>query len=178
MIVVQLLDTAMLKALVRRLLTADPDVLAACVTGGLTLLAAIITAGFLYRSTMIIARRNLLVETVTKERATWRSELRAAALELSDATLHAVAQPNPNSIAKVHRWRLAITLRLNPSRAAKHWLDSDISDTLLSLELALKRQQQVEAHTQLLRFETKVQELLKQEWEKSKAEARSGKLER
>ena len=45
----------MLQALIRRLLTADPNVLAACVTGRLTLLGAIITAGLLYRSTMIIA---------------------------------------------------------------------------------------------------------------------------
>lgn len=168
----------MLRSLLRRLLTADPDVLAACVTGGLALLGAILTAGLLYRSTMIIARRNLLVETVTKERATWRSELRAAVLELSDATHSAIARFDANSIAKVHRWRLAISLRLNPSRADKHRLDREISDVLHELELALERQRHVEARTQLLAVEKKVQELLKQEWDKSKAEARTGKLER
>jgi len=89
----------MLQALIRRILTANPDVLAACVNGGLTLLNAIIAAGLLYRSTAMIARRNLLVETVIKERAIWRSELRTAVLELSDATHSAIAQPGPNSIA-------------------------------------------------------------------------------
>jgi hypothetical protein len=168
----------MLQALIRRLLTADPNVLAACVTGGLTLLGAIITAGLLYRSTMIIARRNLLVETVTKERAIWRSELRTAVLELSDATHSAIARSDSNSIAKVHRGRLAIVLRMNPSRADQHRLDRDISDALQALEQALERQKHVEARTQLLRVEKEVQKLLKQEWDKSKTEARTGKLER
>lgn len=168
----------MLQAVLRRLLTADPDVLAACVTGGLTLLGAIVTAGLLYRSTMIIARRNLLVETVTKERATWRSELRAAVLELSDATHSAINSFDANSIARVHRWRLAISLRLNPSRADKHQLDRRISDALHALELALERQRHVEARTQLLQVEVNVRKLLKQEWDKSKTEARTGKLER
>lgn len=168
----------MLHALLNRLLTANPDVLAACVTGGLTLFGAVITAGLLYRSTMKIARRNLLVETVTKERATWRSELRAAMLELSDATHSTIAGADPNSIATVHRWRLAIILRLNPSRAEKDWLDRDISDALQALQLALERQQHMEACTQLLQVERKVQKLLKQEWDKSKTEARTGKFER
>ena len=99
-------------------------------------------------------------------------------LELSDATHSAIARSDPNSIAKVHRGRLAIVLRMNPSRADQHRLDRDISDALQALELALERQKHVEARTQLLRVEKEVQKLLKQEWDKSKTEARTGKLER
>jgi len=67
---------------------------------------------------------------------------------------------------------------MNPSRADQHRLDRDISDALQALELALERQKHVEARTQLLRVEKEVQKLLKQEWDKSKTEARTGKLER
>lgn len=168
----------MIQAFVNRILSADADILAAYVTGGLTLIGATITAWLLYRSTMIIARRNLLVETVTKERAAWRQEVRAATLELSRTVLSSIGQASLSSTTAVHQQRLAITLRLNPSRADKHRLDREISDALHALELALERQQQVEARTQLRLVEEKVQKLLKQEWDKSKKEARTGKLER
>lgn len=168
----------MFTALIKRFLSADPDVLVAYVTGGLTLVGVIITAGLLYRSTMVIARRNLFVETVTKERATWRSEMRAATLELSEAAVSSITRRDTIATAKFHRQRMAISLRLNPSRADKHRLDREISDALHAMELALERGLNVEARTQLCLVEALVQELLKQEWDKSKTEAKTGKIER
>lgn len=173
----------MLDTLASYLFPADPQLRAVgmaligtLATAGLALAGAVVAACLLYRSTISVARRNLLVGTVTAERAVWRSDLRAATVELSEATLLALDNPTVELLAKAHRQRLAVRLRLNPSRSDKHRLDREISDALHALGLALQLHRGVEVHTQLLKVETTVQQLLKQEWDKSKGEAKTGVL--
>lgn len=134
---------------------ASPDVKAALIT----LLGAVLAAWWLYRSTLVVARRNLLVGTVTTERATWRSELRNASLDLADAAIAALNRPGVDRRAAVHRYGLAIRLRLNPSRADDHLLDREITDAIQALELALERDQMLEARMQLGIIENRVQRL-------------------
>lgn len=169
----------MLDTLSTYIFSTDAQVRAAGVTFIGTLITAFLAllgAWLLYRSTISVARRNLLVATVTAERAVWRSDLRIATVELSEVTLLALDKPTVEMLAEAHRKRLEIKLRLNPSRADEHRLDREISDALHALGLALERAKAIEARTQLLKVETLVQELLKQEWDKSKREANSGEL--
>lgn len=125
--------------------------------------------------------KTVFVDTVTRERATWRSELRAAAASLI-ALLRASGAGSEFELLEVHRLRSEIVLRLNPAgRSAdqavrdKHPHDHDIH-TILG-ELWTDSGKPREAHTELAaRLERSVQELLKQEWSVSKSEAITGEI--
>jgi hypothetical protein len=159
--------------MIQSLLAASPEVKAALIT----VIGAVSGAWLLYLSTIRVARKNLFVTTVTADRTRWRAELREATGNLIEIALIALATPDVANIATMNRHRVSIRLRLNPSRAPEHALDMSISDALRDLGPAVNAQRQIEVYTLLTTIETKVQALLKQEWEKSKREADSGRLE-
>jgi hypothetical protein len=155
------------------LLTASPEVKAALIA----VVGAGLGAWLLYVSTIRVARKNLFVTTVTADRSKWRAELREATGSLVETALVALAAPDSTNIASMNRNRVSIRLRLNPSRTPKHALDTAILDALHELVPAVNAQHQVQVYTLLSTIESQVQALLKQEWEKSKREAGSGKLQ-
>ncbi|MDF7776017.1 hypothetical protein P1X14_12230 [Sphingomonas sp. AOB5] len=150
----------------------SPEVAAALITVS----GAILGAWLLYMSTIAVARKNLFVTTVTTERAKWREELRKATGALYPAVRAALETRTAETLGALDEQRIAIRLRLNPSREEKHKLDIAISDALQALILAVERNDPIEAYTRLELIESNVQQLLKQEWDKSKGEARSGEL--
>ena len=125
--------------------------------------------------------KTVFVDTVTKERATWRSELRAATASLI-ALLRVPGAGSELGLIEVHRLRAEIVLRLNPAGRSvdhevrdKHPHDRDLHRILD--ELWTDSGTPREAHTELAaRLERSVQELLKQEWSVSKREAITGKI--
>lgn len=125
--------------------------------------------------------KTVFVDTVTKERATWRSDLRAAAASLV-ALLRASGAGNKFDLLEAHRLRAEIVLRLNPAgRSAdqavrdKHPHDRDLH--MILDELWTDSGTPRETHTELAaRLERSVQELLKQEWSVSKREAITGEI--
>jgi hypothetical protein len=70
--------------------------------------------------------------------------------------------------------RVAIRLRLNPN--PEHRLDKAILDSMSRVAKLPSADGNVDADGELEVIESNVQALLKQEWEKSKEEARKGKL--
>lgn len=125
--------------------------------------------------------KTVFVETVTKERAIWRAELRAAAASLI-ALLRAPVAGSKRNALEVHRLRAEIVLRLNPTGRSvdqavrdKHPHDRDLQEILDELwnDSGTSRK----AHTDLAaRLERSMQELLKQEWSVSKREAITGEI--
>lgn len=137
---------------------------------------ACIAAAILYRSTMLVARRSLFVANVTAERASWRQDLRVAVGDLVESTRLAIKAPSDARIAEFHKHRVAVRLRLNPSLQEKHILDRLIRRSLKDLARAVERREQVPAEAALENIEANVQRLLKQEWDKSKDEAKAGEM--
>lgn len=140
------------------------------------LLGAVLAAILLYRSTIGVARRNLLVGTVTKERAQWREDMRLAVSRLVAVAAAMPSSPSREQMAEFDRLRVEIRLRLNPSRMEKDFLDQHILEALKELRSALLASRIVHADLQIETIERSVQQLIKNEWEVSKHEARSGKL--
>ncbi|AHE57334.1 hypothetical protein [Sphingomonas sanxanigenens] len=125
--------------------------------------------------------KTVFVDTVTKERATWRSELRGAAASLI-ALLRASGVGSKLDLREIHQLRAEIILRLNPAGRSvdqairdKHPHDRDLH--MILDELWTDSGTPREAHTELAaRLERSVQELLKQEWSVSKREAITGEI--
>lgn len=125
--------------------------------------------------------KTVLVQTVTAERAKWRSELREVVSELS-ALLRASARNEDVKWQKVDQLRSGVRLRLNPAGRGpaptgidKHEMDRQIHDDLDALDQAGhdgKAQLAVIAE----RLERHMADILKQEWDVSKVEAVTGKL--
>ena len=145
--------------------------------GVLVFLGGVIGAYLLYRSTVAVARKSLLVGTVTNERAQWRHDLRLAVGELVEATHMALHNPSPAQFALFEKRRVAVKLRLNPSRNGRHLLDMHIMDGLHDLREAVRRRESTRASVATVAIEKSVQQLLKQEWDKSRREAQTGELE-
>jgi hypothetical protein len=122
-------------------------------------------------------RKTLFVNTVTAERAKWRQDQRTAVSDLSRLTHTALASPQPETLAKLNESRVAIRLRLNPSTEHKHMLDQAILAALGRLVPLVEATDRSGALECLEQIETTMQSLLKQEWDKSKREARKGKLQ-
>lgn len=125
--------------------------------------------------------RTVLVETVTAERAKWRSELREVVTELT-ALLGASARDESVELQKVDRLRSGVRLRLNPAGRGpapaggdKHPKDRQIHRDLDALDRAgpTGNPQHAGIAEQLERH---LADLLKQEWDVSKDEAVTGKL--
>jgi hypothetical protein len=126
--------------------------------------------------------KSVLVQTVTAERAKWRSELREIVTKLF-SLLHASARGEPVEWQKVDRLRGGVRLRLNPAgwEAApagdKHEKDRRIHGDLDALERAGPTG--TTAHAAIADdLERHMADLLKGEWEASKDEAVTGELKK
>lgn len=129
-------------------------------------------------------RKNLFVNTVTIERAKWRQDLRLAVSELARTTevalgepIWAMATPSSERIGAFHAQRISVSLRINPNPQPRDVLDQTILGSLKRLSAAVTDRNRAIATTELGIIEESVQKLLKQEWDKSKREARTGELD-
>ncbi len=145
--------------------------------GIVTALIAVIGIFF----TAFIALRNnnksLLIKTVTEERAKWRSELRNTCAEFSKLAYAQVNNASKNYMPRIVELKAHIKLRTNPSDEAEHKLDQEIlSESQEIVDLLGDNPEIKVIIDKLVNLESNVQQLLKQEWDKSKEEAVSGKL--
>ncbi len=136
---------------------------------------ALFGVGLTVRAALQNNRKNLLVGTITTERATWRQDLRAETALFVEAVHEALAKPSAERLVKVHRHRVGLRLRVNPN--PKHQTDSDILAALGAIPTLIVAKNKVGALAKLQELEGNIQTLLKEEWDKSKREAESGKLE-
>lgn len=125
--------------------------------------------------------KSVLVQTVTAERAKWRSELREVVTELV-ALLHASARNETVEWQKVDRLRSGVRLRLNPAGREpaptggdRHDKDRRIHGDLDALAAAGPTGDTTHAAI-ADSLERHMAELLKGEWDVSKDEAVTGKL--
>ena len=147
------------------------------------LVFSVITAGIAYKAavrkhseTTKDSDKSIYVAAVTNERAKWREELRKSVAEFCMLSI----ESSPN-IPKLLQLRIDIILRLNPrandpALIQKHKFDHDIKEAVTTIFAAAKTLNSQVILDQILILETSTQELLKQEWEKSKSEAFAGKV--
>jgi hypothetical protein len=119
--------------------------------------------------------KNVYVTAVTNERAKWREELRRSVSEFAKASI----EPIP-SAPELLRLKTDIILRLNPrarepAMAAKHAFDLKIMNAVNTIYAAATSGQTADVQKTLGDLELNAQELLKQEWQKSKEEAIAGR---
>jgi hypothetical protein len=148
-------------------LTSGIFVIAVAVVG---LLGVIVTAFFTSKNN----NKNIFINTVTGERAKWRNDLRNDAAELCKRVYKQMQNQNAGNKPRIQELTVLIRLRLNPD--PKHILDKTIIDATWNLLVALDDSNGTNVTHELQVIESNVQKLLKQEWEKSKKEARKGKL--
>lgn len=121
--------------------------------------------------------KNLLIKTVTEERAKWRSELRNVCAEFSKLVYEQANDISLNHKPRIVELKVQIKLRTNPSNEDKHKLDQDIlSESQEIVDKLATGGDENEIIPTLISLETNIQKLLKQEWDKSKGEANSGEL--
>jgi hypothetical protein len=118
--------------------------------------------------------KNIFINTVTSERAKWRDELRNNTAEFCKLAYGQSHNQGTFDRLRLEELRVLIRLRLNPN--PKHALDKIILDATTEVTNALDGSAATDVRQQLQTIEANVQALLKQEWEKSKQEARKGKL--
>ncbi|WP_345867897.1 hypothetical protein [Shewanella algae] len=121
--------------------------------------------------------KSLLIKTVTDERAIWRKELREACAEFVKLTYEQMNNSSVSNKPRINELKAHLKLRVNPSSDDKHHLDKAI--IALSQELVNMLEKETsknDIQVKLVELEGKVQELLKQEWDKSKGEALTGEL--
>ena len=70
--------------------------------------------------------KNLLIKTVTDERAQWRKDLRDSCAEFSKLVYEQVTDINKTNKARIIELKAQIKLRTNTSEEEKHELDKDI----------------------------------------------------
>jgi len=154
----------------------DSDLLKAIITATAAFAGAIL-AGWMTQRT---SRKTLFVNTVTTERSAWRSDLRTLTAELVTLAYAALEKPT-ETLADFHERRVGLRLRVNPKGGREHPLDQAIMTSLAALPDLLRpasaAPDRAAVLAELERLETSVQLLLKQEWTKSKDEARTGKLQ-
>jgi hypothetical protein len=123
--------------------------------------------------------KNLLIKTVTEERAKWRSDLRNYCAEFSKLVSEQINNTNASNLPRIFELKAQIQLRTNPSDKPEHILDQDIRRESLEIVRLICDNPETNKEivlNKLLRLEGSVQRLLKQEWDKSKNEAVTGKL--
>jgi hypothetical protein len=121
--------------------------------------------------------KNLLIKTVTDERARWRIDLRNSMAEFAKLVHEHIHSSNSENMSRIIELKAHIKMRTNPSDCLKHILDQQILKESQEIVDLIKSEMDINMITsKLLRLETNVQKLLKQEWDKSKGEADSGKL--
>jgi hypothetical protein len=118
--------------------------------------------------------KNVLIKTVTEERAKWRNDLRDLVASFIKEAL--VQMKNDIiSIENIYEIKAKIVFRLNPDK--NHHLDQDILTKLKRIVDNIENPTMSKSLiNDLARLEEFVQTLVKQEWEKSKKEAKTGKL--
>ncbi len=145
------------------------------------IISLIAVAGVFF--TAFIALRNnnksLLIKTVTEERAKWRTELRDCCAEFSSLVYEQLNNTSASNLPRIVELKVQIRLRTNPSSEPKHKLDQEIlSESQAIVDLISDAPEKDQVISKLLKLENSVQKLLKQEWDKSKNEAVTGKLEK
>lgn len=70
--------------------------------------------------------KNLLIKTVTEERAKWRSELRNTCAEFSKLVYEQANNAKASHKPRITELKAHIKLRTNPSNQPEHKLDQDI----------------------------------------------------
>ncbi|WP_061065153.1 hypothetical protein [Vibrio harveyi] len=121
--------------------------------------------------------KNVLIKTVTEERAKWRSELRSSYAEFTKLVFEHVQNVNVTHSPRIRELKVHIQLRLNPSQQEEHELDKEIISIINFVLLNLYNPDSRETILDNLNdLDIYVQLLLKGEWEKSKNEAKTGKL--
>jgi hypothetical protein len=119
--------------------------------------------------------KTLFVTAITAERAKWRHELRLATAEFVRLAHEGLAGTAADFLPKLHEHRLLIFLRVNPN--ANHKTDAAILAAVKKIPGLVRDGRKDKALSCLAALETSVQTLLKAEWEKSKTEAITGKLQ-
>lgn len=133
-------------------------------------------------ATIETTAKTVLVQTVTNERAKWRSEIREAAAELI-SLLRASKEGKRVDWQRVVRLQTDVRLRLNPHARQAATADDDTHEidrrlhTALDNILASSSRAKIGHRALADSVETEIGLLLKNEWEKSKTEAVTGKLE-
>jgi hypothetical protein len=141
----------------------------------ITVIGVVFTAYIALRNN----NKNILIKTVTDERAQWRKDLRNSCAEFSKLVYEQATDKSKTNKARIVELKAHIKLRTNPSEGEKHKLDKDILKesqeivALLDEDPAADKDLIIE---KVISLESNVQKLLKQEWDKSKGEAVSGKL--
>lgn len=137
-----------------------------------------------YVATVGTHARSLFVGTITQERATWRKELREHVVTLVGLVRRWPDNPLPADIACLHEKRVGILLRVNSrgrDQPDDHPYDAEIITALSALARAVDPDTGSpnldEARIALETLETNAQALLKYEWDKSKREARTGRVQ-
>lgn len=129
------------------------------------------------------ADKAIFVQIVTSERAVWREAMRGLVVELTaEVRRGAISPAKPVNWRKVHAARAGIVLRLNPAcrdvRTGddKHALDRMLFRAVEEL-VSARHVPRPDWLTKADAVEEAAQRLLKKEWDKSKKEARTGRLE-
>jgi len=147
--------------------------LAPYIVAGIAFIGVFITAFFAFRTN----NKNLLIKTVTEERAKWRRELREVCGEFVKLIYEQVSIADKSNAPRINELKVQMKLRVNPSQKDKHILDQNIIKVSQEVVNLIERNfDKDEVIKKLIELEGYVQALLKQEWDKSKKEAVDGKL--
>ncbi|TOC19898.1 hypothetical protein CGJ90_22560 [Vibrio parahaemolyticus] len=149
------------------------DVTVAVVTAVATVAAGALGAFWSYK----VNNKSILIKTVTEERAKWRNDLRSVFGEFTSLTYEQINNSNASNKPRIHELKSNIVLRVNYKK--KHKLDNDIVRLCEIIVTGLDNGSSKEVVLRnLYLLEEKLQQLIKQEWDKSKEEAVTGKIER
>lgn len=121
------------------------------------------------------ADKSVYVSAVTAERAKWREDLRTNVASFIKASSGASVD-----LPELRRLKSEIILRLNPrsrdpGMQEKHKFDFQIIKSIEQVSSNLEIGVNADIVQLLITLELNAQELLKQEWEKSKVEALAGR---
>lgn len=160
---------------------AEIDRLASVTAAGIEAAGAQVAATVAANAEIATSDKSIFVDSITSERAIWRTELRTATVNVTTA-LRASAKRLKVDWSTVLQGCTEITLRLNPVTRAelqpgdqKHAKDRAVYVAVDAVLATTPRDRG--AHEGLAaELEKAVQSLLKQEWQVSKNEARSGLL--
>jgi hypothetical protein len=120
--------------------------------------------------------KNILIKTVTEERSKWRSEMRSLCSEFISTAYNTKNKFNDEKPNKLLKIKVEIKLRLNPSKDPEHHLDQTITTKIDNVIDYIQDERRIIHVNHLLNdLERSMQELIKQEWTKSKKEAKTGK---
>ena len=128
-----------------------------------------------HRDTTRDSDKDIFVTAVTNERAKWREEFRDC---IADYMKQCLA--TEHDISELLRLRANIVLRLNPRargphHSEQHKLDMEVFTHVEALFEAKSTGKAQSLDANLIGLEESAQKLLKQEWDKSKEEAATGR---